>query len=796
MRFSESWLRDWVNPPVETQALADQLSMAGLEVDSVEPAAPAFSGVTVGLVESVAPHPDAAKLKVCSVLVGEDAPLKIVCGASNVAQGMRVPVATVGAVLPGDQPGGFKIKRAKLRGVESWGMICSASELGLAETSSGILPLSADAPVGADFRAWLKLDDSCIEVDLTPDRGDCLSIAGLAREVAAINGVPLTPVQVDPVPPGSDDRFPVRLLAPEHCPRYACRIVRGIDPGAQTPLWMRERLRRSGIRSIGPVVDVTNYVMLELGQPMHGFDLARLNGEIRVRLAEPGERLVLLNGDEAALRPDTLVIADSAGPLALAGIMGGGESGVGPETRDILLESAFFAPAGISGKARSYGLHTDSSHRFERGVDPELQVRAIERATRLLLDIAGGEPGPVVDATHDAHLPRRAPLKLRESRCAQILGLSLPAQAIEEILARLGMKTERLADGWQVTAPSSRIDLVHEVDLIADIGRIHGYDRIPVAHASSAAATKAAPEAELELDRARLALVGRGFQEAITYSFVSPELQARLEPGLDGLRLANPISADMSVMRLSLWPGLLQTARYNQARQQERVRIFETGLRFRPGQDGLRQEPAIGALVLGGVDPEQWGQPSQAADFYSLKADLESLLALTGAPERFAFVPASHPALHPGQTARVELDGQPVGLIGMLHPAIAAELDLTGDVFLFELDQAALGGGRLPRFSPISRFPQIRRDIAVVVDQEVAFATIAAAIRTEAGDLLRDLVPFDVYAGANIGRGRKSLALGLILQASSQTLTDEAIEETVGRVIARLGSEFDARLRD
>lgn len=796
MRFSESWLRDWVNPPVDTRTLADQLSMAGLEVDSVEPAAPAFSGVVVGLVESVTPHPDAEKLRVCSVRVGADAPLQIVCGAANVAPGMRVPVATVGAVLPSDQPGGFKIKRARLRGVESLGMICSASELGLAETSSGILPLPADAPVGEDLRVWLQLDDACIEVDLTPDRGDCLSIAGLAREVSAINGATLTPVTVDAVAPGRDDRFPVRLLAPERCPRYACRIVRGIDPAAETPMWMRERLRRSGIRSLGAVVDVTNYVMLELGQPMHGFDLARLDGEIRVRLAEPGERLTLLNGQEIALRPDTLLIADAERALALAGIMGGEGSGVGPETRDVLLESAFFAPAGISGKARSYGLHTDSSHRFERGVDPQLQVRALERATRLLLEVAGGQPGPVVDVLAEAHLPRRSRLSLRARRCAQILGLTLPPETVEEILARLGMHTERTADGWTVTVPSARIDLVHEVDLIADIGRIHGYDRIPVSHASSAAATKAAPEAAFDQDRARLALVGRGFQEVVTYSFVSPELQARVEPESQGLRLANPISADMSVMRLSLWPGLLQTARYNQARQQERVRIFETGLRFRPGPEGLRQEPVIAALAVGGVEPEQWGQPLQATDFYSLKCDAEALLTLTGAAERFAFVPASHPALHPGQTACIERDGQRVGLLGMLHPALAAELDLAGDVFLFELEQAALSDGWLPRFAPISRFPAIRRDIALVVDREIPYGAIAAAIREAAGPLLRELVPFDVYTGANIDSGRKSLALGLILQASSQTLTDDAVEETVGRVLARLDSDFRARLRD
>ncbi len=792
MRFSESWLREWVNPPVATQTLADQLSMAGLEVDAVTPAAPAFSGVVVGLVEAVNPHPDAEKLRVCAVNVGTGETLQIVCGAANVAAGMRVPVATLGAVLPGD----FKIKRAKLRGVESTGMICSASELGLAETSNGILPLPAGAPVGQDFRAWLGLDDACIEVDLTPDRGDCLSIAGLAREVAAINGIDPTPVIPAPVPPAIDDAFAVRLEAPAACPRYACRIVRGIDPTAETPLWMRERLRRGGVRAISPVVDVTNYVLLELGQPMHGFDLGRLDREIRVRLAGAGERLALLNGDEIELRPDTLVIADAAGPVALAGIMGGSASAVGSDTRDILLESAFFAPAGISGKARSYGLHTDSSHRFERGVDPELQVKALERATALLIEIVGGQPGPVVDLTVAEHLPQRSSLTLRTGRCAQILGLELPSATIAQVLGRLGMELEPVPEGWRVIPPSARFDLVHEVDLIADVGRIHGYDRIPVSHATSAAVTRGRPEAAFDLDRARLALVDRGFQEVITYSFVSPELQARVEPELQGLVLANPISADLSVMRLSLWPGLLHTARYNQARQQERVRVFETGLRFRPGPDGLAQEAVIGGLAIGSLEPEQWGQSGQPADFFALKADVEALLALSGDPQSFRFVPAEHPALHPGQTARIEYGGRPVGILGMLHPALAADLDLTGDAFLFELDQAALTTGTLPRFSPISRFPAIRRDLALLVNEGVAYADLAAAVRAAAGDLLRDLVLFDVYVGPKIDAGRKSLALGLILQASSQTLTDQVVDETVGRVLARLDSEFGARLRD
>jgi len=792
MRFSESWLREWVNPPIDTRTLADQLSMAGLEVDAVEPAAPPFSGVVIGRVESVIPHPDAEKLRVCSVQVGQGEPLQIICGASNVAPSMKVPVALVGAELPGE----LRIKRAKLRGVESFGMICSAKELGLAESSEGILPLPAEAPVGDDVRAWLGLDDACIEVDLTPDRGDCLSIAGLAREVAAINRLDLTTVVIEPVPATLDARFPVRLLAPEACPRYACRVIRGIDSRAETPLWMRERLRRSGIRAISAVVDVTNYVLMELGQPMHGFDLARLSGEIRVRLAEPGERLVLLGGEALTLSPDTLVIADASGPLALAGIMGGSASGVSADTRDVLLESAFFAPAAIAGKARRFGLHTDSSHRFERGVDPELQVRAIERATRLLLEIAGGEAGPVLDLASESHRPRRDPLALRAERCERILGLPLPTETIGAILGRLGMEVVPEPGGWRVTPPSARFDLVHEVDLIADIGRIHGYDRIPISHHPSAAFTKAPPESALDLDRLRLALVGRGFQEVITYSFVSPELQARLEPRSEGLRLANPISADLSVMRLSLWPGLLQTARYNQARQQERVRIFETGLRFVPGPDGLRQEPGVGALVIGGVEAEQWGQPSRAADFFDLKADLEAILALGGAPERFRFVPGEHPAMHPGQTARIEVQGQLVGLIGMLHPGLVSELDLAGDAYLFELDLAALSTGVLPRFAPLSRYPAIRRDLALVLDDAIPFAAVEGCVRSALPDLLRDVRLFDVYAGGSIDSGRKSLALGLILQASSQTLTDDAVEEAVARVLNRLQTEFGARLRD
>jgi len=792
MRFSEAWLREWVNPPVDSRQLADQLSMAGLEVDSVEPAAPAFSGVRVGWVRAVAPHPDAEKLRVCRVDLDEGEPLQIICGAANVAEGMKVPVATVGACLPGD----VKIKKAKLRGVESSGMICSAKELGLAESSDGILPLPGDAPVGEDLRVWMALDDQCIEVDLTPDRGDCLSVAGIAREVAVINRTPLRAPTIPPVEPSHDGGLDVHLMAPAACPRYVCRVIRNIDPSVATPLWMQERLRRGGIRTISPVVDVTNYVLLELGQPMHGFDLAKLDGEIRVRMAAPGERIALLNGDDLDLRQDTLVIADARKPVALAGIMGGAETAVGPETRDILLESAFFAPLAISGKARTYGLHTDSSHRFERGVDPRLQDRAVERATRLLLDVVGGEPGPVVEKVAGDELPERPALRLRQTRIAQVLGLELSADTIADILNRLGMDALPTEEGWLVTPPSARFDLLHEVDLIADIGRIYGYNRIPVSHGSSAFVTRSTPEAELDLDRVRLALVDRGFREVITYSFVSPEIQALVDPDRDVLRLSNPLSGDLSVMRTSLWPGLLQTARYNQARQQERVRIFESGLRFRLGPDGLQQGPGLGGLILGGADPEQWGQKVRMADFFDLKADVEALLALTGSPGCFRFVPGSHPALHPGQTARVQRDGNPVGVLGMLHPSLSKRLDLSGNAFLFELDIEPLRHGVLPRFAPISRFPSIRRDIAILVDEAVTFSAVADCIRSAETDLLREVVLFDLYAGENIESGRKSFALGLILQASSQTLTEEVIEDSVGRILSRLASQLGARLRD
>ncbi len=793
MQFSEAWLRDWVDPGVPVNELADALSMAGLEVDSVESAAPEFSGVVVGEVLSCERHPDADKLSVCRVNLGEGEPVQIVCGAKNVAGGMKVPVAKVGAVLPGD----FRIRKAKLRGVESFGMICSAAELGLAESSDGIMALPADAPVGEDFRAYLQLDDHVIDVDLTPDRGDCLSIAGIAREVGVIFRKPVTRWEINPVAAAVERRVEVTLEAPDACPRYACRVVEGIDPAARTPLWMQERLRRSGIRPIGPVVDVTNFVMLELGQPMHGFDLERIEGGIRVRMAREGERLKLLDGSEASLKADTLVIADDRRPLALAGIMGGEASAVTEGTRDILFEAAFFRPTAILGRARAYGLHTDSSHRFERGVDPELAVTALERATELLLSIAGGRPGPVVEAVDRERLPQPPRVRLRPERVKRLLGVEIPEAEMEEILERLGMQVERDAEGWQVIPPSARFDIAIEADLVEEVGRIHGYANIPENLSSAPVSIQARPEAGFHLDRARQRLVDLGLQEVITYSFIGPELAALLTPGETPIRLANPISEEMSVMRASLWPGLLTALRHNLARQQERVHLFESGQVFlRRGQE-IEQPERLGGLLHGPVAPEQWAEPARPVDFYDLKGVVEALLALVDEPDAFSFrALTDDPVLHPGQAALVLRGDRVAGRLGLLHPAVQKKLDLPGDVWLFELEPAVLEQGRLPQFRPVSRYPSIRRDLALLVRREVTWAEVEACARRAAPEIVRRIRVFDVYTGENIDPGLKSLALSLILQDYSHTLTDEETDRAVAAVRKALETELQAKLRD
>ncbi|WP_341708764.1 phenylalanine--tRNA ligase subunit beta [Halopseudomonas sp.] len=791
MKFSEQWLRSWVNPQVTRDELVARLSMTGLEVDSVAAAAGDFSGVVVGEILAAEQHPDADKLRVCRVSNGSEE-FQVVCGAPNARAGIKIPFAMVGAVLGED----FKIKKAKLRGVESFGMLCSAAELQISEDHDGLFELPADAPVGQCVREYLGLDDAIIEVDLTPNRGDCLSIAGLAREVGANYAAEVVRPQVAPVAPANDDVRPVELLAAKACPRYLGRVVRNVDLSRPTPLWMVERLRRSDIRSIDPVVDITNYVMLELGQPMHAFDLAEIKGGIRVRMAEEGEKLVLLDGQEITLKSDTLVIADHERPLAMAGIMGGEHSGVSDKTTDLFLESAFFDTIAIAGKARNYGLHTDSSHRFERGVDWQLQREAMERATALVLEIVGGEAGPVVEQADDAALPSLEKVTLRADRITQMLGMAMEAAEVEAYLRGLGMIVTAVGEGqWLVDVPSHRFDIKLEIDLIEELARLYGYNRLPVSAPKAELNLTQRPEAQGELPQLRRLLVARGYQEAITYSFVEPGLNKLFDPAAEPLALANPISADMAVMRTTLWAGLSKAVQYNQNRQQARVRLFESGQRFIPSADGLQQEVMLSGIAAGSRLPEGWANAADKIDFFDVKADVEAILAQSGAGTTFRFAPVEHPALHPGQSARILNGDEEVGLMGALHPQLVADLDLNGPVFVFELAVAKICQGELPRFAELSRYPEVRRDIALVVDREVLAQDLLSAIRDAAGEHLKNLRLFDVYEGKGIDPHRKSMAIGLTLQDSSRTLTDDEVNAVMDRVLQSLEQGFNATLR-
>lgn len=791
MKFSEQWLRTWVNPQVSRDELVARLSMAGLEVDSVTPVAGAFSGVVVGEILAAEPHPDADKLRVCQVSNGGET-FQVVCGAPNARPGIKIPFAMIGAELSGD----FKIKKAKLRGVESFGMLCSASELQISEENAGLLELPADAPVGTSIRDYLNLDDASIEVDLTPNRGDCLSLAGLAREVGALYAAPVSRPAIQPVPAVHDQQLPVEVLASSACPRYLGRVIRNVDLSRPTPAWMVERLRRSDVRSIDPAVDVTNYVMLELGQPMHAFDLAQIQGGIRVRFADAGERLVLLDGQEIELRPDTLVIADHQRPLAIAGVMGGEHSGVSAQTRDLFLEAAFFDTIAIAGKARSYGLHTDSSHRFERGVDHDLAREALERATALLLDIVGGEAGPVTEVMDTAQLPNVAPVTLRAERIRQMLALDLPAAEVERLLRALGLSVQAGGEGqWQVGIPSHRFDLSIEVDLIEELARLYGYNRLPVRYPQARLAPQPRSEATTELEQVRRLLVARGYQEAITFSFIDPKWFELFHPGETPLALANPISSDLAVMRASLWPGLVKALQHNLNRQQGRVRLFESGLRFVGQLDGLRQESMLAGVICGSRQPEGWANGRDVVDFYDLKADVEALLGSAGSHASIRFVAGEHAALHPGQTAHVERDGRLIGVLGALHPELAAHLGLDQPVYLFELLLSDVLAGYVPQFRELSRFPEVRRDLALLVNREVPAADMLELIRRHAGEHLTDLRLFDVYQGKGVDPQSKSVAVGLTWQHPSRTLTDDEVNENVQAIMTSLAERFQATLR-
>lgn len=792
MKFSEQWLREWVNPELTTEELAHQLTMAGLEVDAIEPVAGTFSGVKVGRIVAIEPHPDADKLRVCEVDVGEEECLTIVCGAPNARQDLIAPTAVVGAALPGD----FKIKKAKLRGVPSFGMLCSAKELGLSEAAEGLMELPADAPVGSDFRHYLGLDDNTIEIGLTPNRADCLSIAGIARETGVLCRSAVNAPSLAPVASTIEQSFPVSVAAEEDCPRYVGRVIRGINAKAKTPMWMQERLRRSDIRSLGPVVDVTNYVLLELGQPMHGFDLDRLKGGISVRHAAKGESLELLNGNTIELADGDLVIADDNGPLALAGIMGGEKSGVTDETQNIFLESAFFTPERLAGRARRYGLHTDSSHRFERGVDPALQRAAIERATALLLEIVGGEAGPVTEVVGEAHLPTRNSVKLRYDRIKRVLGTEVAPAEVKEIIERLDMSVTELEDGLAVQAPTFRFDIAIEEDLIEEIARISGYDNLPTELPMAPMVMKARPEDQVSLNRFRQELVGRGYQEVVSYSFVDPKVQTILEPETTPIALANPISADLAVMRTTLWASLLPLVVHNTNRQQSRVRLFESGLRFLKDGEKTNQIRTLSGVVYGSLEPEQWAGATRPVDFFDVKGDVEAILSAASRCHQVRFVAESHSALHPGQSARIYLDDQPVGWMGLVHPAVEKQLDLAGKTYAFELDISPISSAKVPKFEEISKFPANRRDLALLVDKSISADEVADCIKKSGPTFLRELKLFDVYEGERIDSSRKSLAIGLTLQEQSRTLTDEEVDSAIAGILRSLQEKLGATLRE
>ncbi|QKK02769.1 MAG: phenylalanine--tRNA ligase subunit beta [Pseudomonadota bacterium] len=790
MKISHRWLSEWVENDLDAQSLAEQFTLCGLEVDAVEPVAPALDGVVVGEIIAVEPHPDADRLRICRV-VGDSQERTVVCGAPNARAGLKAPLATLGACLPG----GLKIKPARLRGVASEGMLCSGPELGLAEDADGLMELPGDAPVGQALSEYLQLDDHVLEIDLTPNRADCLSVRGLARELGAITNRAVQAPSIEPVAATSGARLEIELEAPRDCPRYAGRVIEGIDPTAATPIWLVERLRRAGLRSLGPTVDVTNYVLLELGQPMHAFDLARLSERIRVRRAQSGDRIRLLDGQVIEPDEDMLLIADADKPVALAGIMGGLDTAVSDTTRDILLESAWFHPATISGRARRLGLATESAHRFERGVDPELQRLAVERATRLIVDIAGGRPGPVVEAIARAELPSRPKVALRIERLNRVLGSTLGEAEVIDILQRLEMEVSSSSGELSVVPPSARRDIEIEADLIEEVARIYGYDRLPVSPPGGRLHARVGSESRLPERRLRDQLIARGFQEIMTWSFVGRDELDRI--GLAGAAqpLANPLSRDMAVLRTSLLPGLLATADTNFRRQHLGFRLFECGTCFERDDDRFRETWRIGLLMTGRIGNEHFSGRPRWLDFFDLKGEIEHLLALNQVTGQVSVAPADKSFLHPGQGAALLLDERPAGWFGQLHPKLQRDLEFDQPVFVAELDGAEISQVRLPEHRLAGRYPAVRRDIAVIVDDRYSAADVLAEVRRCAGALLENCVIFDQYRGKGVESGCRSLAIGLILRDVSRTLQDREVDSLVDEVVAALKARFNAKLR-
>ena len=792
MKIVESWLRQWVDPGLDSEALANALTMLGHEVDSIHVEGEELAGVVVAEVLDVAGHPDADRLRVCQVSTGNGTPLEVVCGAPNVVAGMKTPLALPGVTLPN----GLRLRKAKIRGVVSNGMLCSAAELGLGAESDGIMPLPDDAPSGVELMTYLGLPDTVMDLDLTPNRGDCFSVLGIARDIAALTGAALKSPDVAGPAAASARVQPVELPLPQACPVFAGRVVEGIDPAARSPLWLVERLRRAGLREISPVVDVTNYVMLELGQPLHGYDADRITGTIRPRLAAGGESLTLLDEHTVELSEGTVVITDDKGVIGLAGIMGGLDTAVTAQTRNVFFEAAFWPRSFMAGRARSYRLHTDAALRFERGVDPTGQARAVERAAELLLSIAGGRAGPLLIETADRQVPARSSVRLRRARIEKLLGMGVPDAEVERILGRLGCRLGEAGDGWQVTPPGYRFDLEMEADLIEEIARLVGYDRIPQTDAIAATPLAACSDCRVADDLAAQILIARDYQEAITYSFVDAAANAAISGTPSEFVLSNPISSELGVMRASLWPGLIKAAAMNLARQQDRVRLFEIGKSFHGSLDSPIEVRRIAGIALGPSLPEQWGAGKAAVDFFDVKADVSAILAQSGPPESVEFVAVAHHALQPGQCAGIRRDGTTLGWIGKLHPRVAGQFEIKPAVYLFELDADKALAAAAPQAGIVSRFPTVRRDLAVLVARDVPVSDLEAAVKAAAPALIKRVVVFDIYTGPGIEAGLKSVALGLILQETSRTLTAQDADAAMLAAAQKLQSDFAAVLRD
>lgn len=791
MKISENWLRTWVNPAIDSETLSDQLTMLGLEVDELAPVAKPFTGVVVGEVLTVEQHPDADRLRVTTVNIGSGEPLQIVCGAPNVRAGMKAPVATIGAVLPGD----FKIKKGKLRGVESQGMLCGASEIDLEDKIDGLLELPADAPVGINIREYLKLDDNVIDISITPNRGDCFSIRGIAREIAVINQLQMNEPDIKSVDATIADEKKV-VISTEGAPRYLGRVIKNVNVKAATPEWMEQALGRSGIRTHSILVDVTNYVLMELGQPMHAFDLAKIEGTVHVRQAQPQEKLQLLNDQEVELQEDIMVIADDQKALAIAGIMGGLASSVTDDTTDIFLESAFFAPLAIAGRARRFGLHTDSSQRYERGVDFELPLIAMNRASQLIQELAGGEFGPITVAEKSEILPKREAIELKQAQVDQLLGYQLTADFIADALTRLGCEVTVKAEGeWNVVPPSHRYDMAIYQDLIEEVARIDGYDNIQIS-LPSMDVQLAKYQDRFEIAELRQTIVTLGYQEAISFSFADAKLEKQLNPQVNPLMLANPISSDLAAMRSTLLSSLIPCVQYNLNRQQSRVRFFELGLRFdyqdaKSIQD-LKQIPTLALVAVGSQQPESWHVKPQPMDFFDFKGEIEEILA--AGRVKVEYVRSERAWLHPGQSAEILVDGQSIGYLGRLHPSLENELDLS-TTWVAELDQTAVLQSYVSNFTELSRFPSIRRDIALLISDNINVRDIQQLIEKTGGELLDSTWLFDVYTGQGVEEGKRSLAFALLWQHPSRTLEDAEIKSGMDNIIQVLENTYQATLR-